>query len=71
MSLTEILPSIHQLPNPDKIKLIRILAEDLDHENPIEPFEVNKTYYLPTPYDSFGAAEILMKELAKASQENI
>jgi len=30
MTLTDLLPSIRQLSPPEKLKLIRILAEDLD-----------------------------------------
>jgi hypothetical protein len=33
MTLTELLPKIRQLSAPEKLKLIRLLAEDLDPEN--------------------------------------
>jgi hypothetical protein len=69
MSLAELLPEVRQLPADDKIKLIRILAEDLDRQDDVSPFEPNKIHYLPTPYNSFGAAEILLKELSKAGSE--
>jgi len=39
MTLTEILPAIRQLPVLDKIRLIRILAEELDVEANLFPFE--------------------------------
>jgi len=39
MTLTEILPAIRQLPTLDKIRLIRILAEELDTEKELFPFE--------------------------------
>lgn len=67
MSLVELLPNVRQLPVSDKIKLIRILAEDLDREETLFPFEPNKIYYLPTPYNSFGAAEVLIEELCCAA----
>jgi len=60
MSLTELLPSIRQLPVLDKIRLIRILAEELDVEANIFPFEPYKIYYLATPYNMFGAGKALM-----------
>jgi len=63
MSLTELLPSIRQLPVLDKIRLIRILAEELDVEANIFPFEPYKIYYLATPYDMFGAGKALMDAL--------
>ena len=63
ITLAEILPSVRQLPATDKLKLIRILAEELDTGESIFPFEPNKIYYLPTPYNAFGVAEILMNAL--------
>ena len=39
--------------------LIRILAEDLDTAEDISPLEPCKIYHLPTPYNNFGAGEIL------------
>jgi len=65
MTLTEILPAVRQLPAVDKIRLIRILAEDLDLEEDIFPFEPYKVYYLPTPYDMFGAGRALMDAMTK------
>lgn len=66
MTLTEILPVVRQLPAVDKIRLIRILAEELDLEEDIPPFEPYKIYYLPTPYDMFGAGRALMDAMAEA-----
>jgi len=65
ITLTEILPSVRQLPATDKLKLIRILAEELDTGESIFPFEPNKIYYLSTPYNTFGVAGILMNALGK------
>ncbi len=63
ITLAEIIPPAKQLAAADKIRLIRILAEELDTGETIFPLESNKTYSLPTPYNAFGAAEILMKAL--------
>lgn len=60
MTLTEILPAVRQLRLVDKIRLIRILAEELDVEQNIFPFEPYKVYYLATPYNVFGAGKALM-----------
>lgn len=52
------------LPALDKLRLIRILAEELAEAKEIFPFESGRTYYLPTPYDSYGAAAILAEAMA-------
>jgi hypothetical protein len=72
VTLTELLPNIHELSYLDKVRLIRILAEDLDESKNQEQtyFEPYKTYYLHTPRFEAGAAAILMQALTEASQEN-
>ena len=65
MSLIELLPSVRQLPALDKLRLIRILAEELDSNEDIYPLQPNKIYYLPTPYNSFGVGRLLMAALAE------
>ncbi|MCB9139951.1 MAG: hypothetical protein H6642_16535 [Caldilineaceae bacterium] len=64
MTLVELLPTIRQLPAFEKLRLIRILAEELDTSAEIYPFEQHKTYMLPTPYDMFGAGQALADALA-------
>ena len=66
MSLTELLPSIRQLAASDKLRLIRILAEELDTDEDIFPLQSNRIYYLPTPYNSFGAGRLLMAAMAES-----
>jgi len=63
ITLNRILPDVRQLPSYDKLRLIRILAEELESSENIFPFEQGRTYSLPIPYDTFGAGEILMKAL--------
>ena len=63
MTLNELLPAVRKLSISEKIKLIRILAEELDTNKDISLLEPFKTYDLPTPYNSFGAGEILMQAL--------
>jgi hypothetical protein len=65
MTLAEVLPVVRQLSTSEKLKLIRILAEDLDTLEDITPLESFKTYDLPTPYDSFGAGAALVEALHK------
>lgn len=68
MTLSEVLPSVRQLSIIEKLKLIRILAEDLETAEYISPLEPFKTYDLPTPYNSFGAGAVLMQALESAHQ---
>ncbi|NJL37753.1 MAG: hypothetical protein HC840_16030 [Leptolyngbyaceae cyanobacterium RM2_2_4] len=68
MTLAEVLPSVRRLSTIEKLKLIRILAEDLETAEDISPLEPFKTYDLPTPYDSFGAGSVLMQAAESASQ---
>lgn len=72
VTLTELLPNIRQLAFLDKIRLIRILAEEIDIPKNQEQtyFEPYKTYFLHTPQFEAGAAAILMQALMEASQEN-
>ena len=66
MILNELIPAVRQLSASDKLQLIRILAEELDINEDISPLEPFKTYDLPTPYNSFGAGEILMQAMKLA-----
>ncbi len=70
MTLTEILPTVRQLSVLDKIRLIRILAEELDRQQDIFPFEPYKIYYLATPYNVFGAGKALMDAMRTADSSN-
>ncbi|QYO68048.1 hypothetical protein [Leptolyngbya sp. 7M] len=60
MSFSEVLPAARKLSALEKLKLIRILAEDLEMTEDIAPLEPFKTYELPTPYNCFGAGAALM-----------
>jgi hypothetical protein len=72
MTLTEVLPVIRQLPTLDKLRLIRILAQELDTAENIFPFEPYKIYYLATPYNVFGAGKALIDamKMPEASNNN-
>jgi hypothetical protein len=60
MTLAQILPEAQRLSAVDKLKLIRILTEELDLGDDISPLVPHTIYYLATPYDSFGAGQALM-----------
>ncbi len=68
MTLTEVLPTIRKLSIIEKLKLIRILAEDLEAAEDISPLEPFKTYDLPTPDNCFGAGAVLMQAASEAKQ---
>ena len=63
MTLADVLSNARKLSILEKLKLIYILAEDLEIAENISPLEAFKTYDLPTPYDSFGFASILIETL--------
>ena len=52
MSISELLPAVHSLPDSDKLQLIRILAEDLTGNLPVW-----------TPPNAFAAADTLLLAL--------
>ena len=61
MTLAELLSAVRSLSTLAKLKLIRLLAEELDTAREIFPLEPYKTSNLPTPYNSFGAGAIFME----------
>jgi len=66
MTLAEVIPAARRLTAIEKLKLIRVLVEDLDIAEDIAPIEPLKNYDLPTPYDMFGAGNILMEALKQS-----
>ncbi len=68
MSLADVLPNARALPAADKLRLIRLLAEELDFEPDIAPLEHGRTYFLATPVFEDGAAATLMRALEAAAQ---
>jgi len=66
MTLAEVIPAARRLTAIEKLKLIRVLVEDLDIAEDIAPIEPFKIYDLPTPYDMFGAGGILMEALKQS-----
>jgi hypothetical protein len=70
MTLAHILPEAQRLPAVDKLKLIRVLAEELDSGDDISPLVPHKVYYLPTPYGAFGAGQALMDAMKHAECEH-
>ncbi len=69
MELAKLIPAARRLSATEKLKLIRILVEDLDTAENIVPLEPFKTYDLPTPYDCFGAGAVLMETLRQSEAD--
>ena len=69
MTFAEVLPAARRLSASEKLKLIRILAEDLEMAEDIAPLEPFKTYDLPTPYDCFGAGTVLMEAFKRSDAD--
>jgi len=68
MSISELLPAVHALPDPDKLELIRILAEDLtgSRQSPLE--HVAGSFPVWTPHNAFEAADTLLLALQADDQ---
>ncbi len=66
MSLAEVLPEVQALSRLDKIRLIRLLAQELEGETGglMEP---SRSYPLPSPDRAFTAAAARLHALAEDS----
>ena len=64
MSLAEVLPVVRSLSRVDKLRLIGLLAQELEQEagSLIEP---GRSYPLPSPDQAFSAAQTLLRALAE------
>ena len=65
MSLTELLSALRELNHVDKLRVMQFLVFELAREEDalLEP---GRAYPVWSPYDSFGAADTLLKALRKA-----
>jgi hypothetical protein len=62
MSLTELLPAVKSLSRAEQLKLIQIVAAELEREEPHDPLallEPGGTYEIWSPYEAYEAAAIL------------
>jgi len=62
MSLTEVLPEVRTLSRLDKIRLIQILASDLERDES-ELIEPGRSYPVWSPDRAFAAAGALLEAL--------
>ena len=72
VTLDEVIPTVLQLTTMDKVRLIRILAEQIEQpkqeaESMLDP---GKIYYLHTPTFADGTASQLMQLLEQSPPEN-
>jgi hypothetical protein len=63
MSYLEMLPSVRALSRIDKLRLIRILADDLAQAEELNPFVAGQSYPLSSPDRAYDAAAVLLREL--------
>jgi hypothetical protein len=63
MSLAEMLPEIRSFSAADELRVIGLLAEQLDEEGDIAPVEHGGTYKVSTPAIEPGASAVLRQEL--------
>jgi hypothetical protein len=63
MSFVEVLPIVRNLSQIEKLRLIRLLAEDMAQVEESMPFEAGQTYPLSSPDRAYDAAAVLLREL--------
>ena len=63
MSLTELFPTVKQLPRADKLRLMQLLVVELAQEEGVPLLTAGAEYPIWTPLNAFSAAETLMKML--------
>lgn len=68
MTMTELLPTLSELNRTDKIKVMHYLVVELEKEENILPPGV---YPIWSPYDSYEAADALMKALQAEQAEQM
>jgi hypothetical protein len=62
MSLAEVLPEVQSLSRLDKIRLIQVLAQELEHDES-DVIEPGQSYPVWSPDRAFTAAEALLQAL--------
>jgi hypothetical protein len=62
-ALAEVLPEVQSLSRLDKIRLIQVLAQELEHDES-DVIEPGQSYPVWSPDRAFTAAEALLQALA-------
>jgi hypothetical protein len=68
MSLTEVLPDIQALSRPDKLRLVQVLAQELEREDG-GPIESGRSYPVWSPDRAFSAAAALLQALEEDKKQ--
>jgi hypothetical protein len=68
MSLTELLPDIHTLSRLDKLRLIQILARDIEHDE-AELIAPGRSYPVWSPDRAYTAAAAMLDALDEDRQQ--
>lgn len=63
MTLTELVPSVRELPRADKLRLMQFLVVDLAEDEGVPLLDTNAEYPVWTPINAFEAAETLTEML--------
>ena len=63
MSLSELPPAIRALARADKLRLIRLLADDVAREQTVELDVADQTVPIWSPHDAFEGAATLLRVL--------
>ena len=59
MTLSQLLPSVQELPHADKLQLMQWLATQLANEEGVALLSSEETYPIWSPHDSYEAAAVL------------
>ena len=60
MSIVELLPAVRSLSRADKLRLIQMLAAELEGEEASTPLVPGQTYPLWSPVEAYAAATVLL-----------
>ncbi len=63
MSLSELPPSIRALERADKLRLIRLLVDDVAHDETAQLDMADQTVPIWSPHDAFEGAATLLRVL--------
>jgi hypothetical protein len=69
MDLSEMLPTLHALPRPEKWRLVQLMVADLAREEEMSSIEAGGAYPIWSPYHAFDAADALLKVLGEEAGE--
>lgn len=69
MTFQELLPVVHSLTREEKLRLMRVLVDDLTEEEDVPRLDEGTTHTIWSPYDAHEAADTLLKVLHEKSSD--